>query len=88
MVQFPYHSTLQATPEQLVFGNDMILDIYFKPNHKEMWIRRQKIINYDNKRENAKRVEYDYGFGKYAYIIRDGNYRKLEGYKLGEFIMP
>ena len=40
--------------------------------------KEEKIINYNNKRENAKRVEYDYD-------SRYGNYRKLEGGKIGPF---
>ena len=73
------HSTLQATPVQLIFGRDMLLDINFQPNYKEMWLSNKKLINYNNKRENAKRVEYDSEFGHYAYVLRDGNYRKLKG---------
>ena len=81
-VQCSYYSTLQANPGKLLFGCDIIIDINFQPNYKEMWLRKQKIINYNNKRENAKRVEYDYEIVRYAYILRDGNYRKLEGDKL------
>ena len=72
-VGYSYHSMLQATPGQFVFGRDMILDIYFQLNYKQMWLRKQKLIKYYNKHENAKRVEYDYEVGHYAYILRDGN---------------
>ena len=50
-----------------------------------MWQRKQKLINNNNNCENTKRVEYDYAVGHYAYILRDKNYRKLEGEKLGPF---
>ena len=63
----------------------MLLDINFQQNYKEMWLRKQKLINYNNKRENEKRVEYDCKVGHYGYILRDGNYRKLEGDKLVPF---
>ena len=33
-VIFSYHSTLQATPGQLFFGCDMLLDINLQPNYK------------------------------------------------------
>ena len=72
-----YHSTLQATTGQFVFGRNMLLEINFQPKYKEMWPRKQKLINYNNKRESAKWVECDYEVGNYAYILRDGNYRKL-----------
>ena len=84
-VRCSYHSTLQATPGQLVFGRDMLLDIDFQPNWAKMWQRKQNIINYNNKRENSRRVSHDYEVGQYAYILRDGIYRKLEGDKLGPF---
>ena len=33
-IRCSYHSTLQATPGQLVFGRDMLLDISFSPDYK------------------------------------------------------
>ena len=51
-VRCSYHGTLQATPGKLVFGRDVCLDINFQPNYKEMWIRKKKLINYNNNREN------------------------------------
>ena len=63
----------------------MLPDINFKPNYKEMWLRKQIPINNNNKCENANRVECDYEVGHYAYILREKNYRKLEGEKLGPF---
>ena len=51
---------LQANPGQLVFGRDMLLDINFQMNYKDIWLRNQKLINNNNKHENDKQVEYDY----------------------------
>ena len=73
-----YQSTLQATPCQLVFGRDMLLNIGFEPNYEQVWARKQRRINYDNVCENAK-------LGDYAYVLRDGIYRKLDGDKLGPY---
>ena len=84
-VQWSHHRMIQATPEQLVFGSDMLLDINFQPNYKEMCLRKKKLINYNNKRENAKRVQYNYKVGHYVYILRERKYRKLEGKKLVPF---
>ena len=84
-IRCSYHSTLQATPGQLVFGRDMLLDIKFDPDWTTIQQRKQKIINYNNKRENNKRVPHDYKVGDFVYIIKDGVYRKLEGDKLGPF---
>ena len=84
-VRCSHHSTLNATPGQLVFGRDMLLDITYVPNYQNTWQRKQKRINYDNIRENSKRVSHDYKVGEHAYILRDGNYRKLEGDKQGPY---
>ena len=84
-IRCSYHSTLQATPGQLVFGRDMLLNIGFEPNYEQVWERKQRRINYDNVRENAKRVNHTYSVGDYAYVLRDGIYRKLEGDKLGPY---
>ena len=80
-----YHSTLQATPDQLVFGRDMLLDISFSPDYQSIWKNKQKRIDYDNARENSKRAPHVYKTGDYAYILKDGVYRKLEGDKRGPF---
>ena len=84
-VRCSYHSTLRATPGQLVFGRDMLLDLKFEPNYQEVWANKQKRINYDNIRENSKRVSHDYKINDYVYVLRDGNYRKLEGDKQGPY---
>ena len=62
-VQWSYNITIQATPGKLVFGRDMLLDIDCQPNYKEVWIRKQTSISYNNKRENAKRVQHCYEIG-------------------------
>jgi hypothetical protein len=84
-IRCSHHSTLNATPGQLVFGRDMLLDLKFEPNYEEMWAKKQKRINYDNIRENSKRASHDYKVDEYAYIVKDGQYRKLEGDKQGPF---
>ena len=84
-VRCSFHSTLKATPGQLVFGRDMLLDLKFEPNYEQTWAQKQQSTNYDNIRENSKRVTHDYKVGDYVYVLRDGNYRKLEGDKQGPY---
>ena len=55
-----YHTTTQATPMQLVFGRDAILNIKFEADWKYIKERKQLAINYNNKRENSKRIPYIY----------------------------
>jgi len=65
-VRCSFHSTLKATPGQLVFGRDMLLDLKFQPNYEQTWALKQQRINYDNIRENSKRVTHDYKVGDYV----------------------
>ena len=55
-----FHTTLQATPAQLVFGRDAILNTQFEANWKLIKERKQKLIAKNNKRENAKRIAHKY----------------------------
>ena len=53
-VRSTYHTTLRATPGQLVFGRDMILNIQHIANWKAIQDHKQMIINKNNEHENAK----------------------------------
>ena len=55
-----YHTTLQATPGQLVFGCDMVINTPFIADWEAIKQRKQKIINKNNKKENSKRKEHIY----------------------------
>ena len=58
-----YHTTTQATPSQLVFGRDAILNTVFQANWKYIRDRKQAIISKNNKRENKKRIPHTYQVG-------------------------
>ena len=55
-----FHTTLHATPTQLVFGRDAILNTVFEANWKLIRERKQKLINQNNMRENAQRIPHQY----------------------------
>ncbi len=55
-----YHTTLQATPMQLAFGRDAILNTTFEANWKFIQERKQRIIRKNNQRENRKRIPHRY----------------------------
>ena len=57
------HTTLDATPGQLVYGRDMLFDLAFKANWREIKERKRNRIEDSNKRENAKRVRHTYKVG-------------------------
>jgi len=59
-----YHTTLQASPGQLVFGRDMMLNIKHIANWKAIKERKQQIAKKNNERENSKRKFYEYKVGE------------------------
>jgi hypothetical protein len=62
-IRSTYHTTLQASPGQLVFGRDMIFNIKHIANWQTIKLHKQKIIKQNNLRENAKRIPYEYRVG-------------------------
>jgi hypothetical protein len=70
-VRATVHTTTQATPSQLVFGRDAILNVPFQANWKRIQERKQKLIATNNRRENAKRVPYQYHVGDKVLIKQD-----------------
>ena len=72
-----YHTTLQATPAQLVFGRDAILNTKFDANWNFIREQKQKIIKNNNKRENAKRVAHTY------HVNDKVLYKQIENAKYG-----
>ena len=56
-------TTLQATPAQLVFGRDAILNQRFTPDWEAIRQRKQERINKSNAKENSKRHAYTYRVG-------------------------
>ena len=66
-----YHTTLEASPGQLVFGHDMLFDIDFTTDWHKIYNRRQEIINKNNLRENSKQIPCTYQVGDQVKIRRD-----------------
>lgn len=73
-----YHTTLKATPSQLVFGRDAITNIMFEANWEEIKAQKQKRIKENNAKENSKRIEHKYNIGDQVL------YQKLSKSKYGQ----
>ena len=54
------HTTMRATPAQLVFGRDAIHNVRFEADWQYIKERRQRLIQQNNDRENAKRTPHTY----------------------------
>ena len=51
-----YHTTLQASPSQLVFGRVAILNTKFTADWELIKRRKQELIHKNNENENRKRI--------------------------------
>jgi hypothetical protein len=76
-VRSTYHTTLKKTPGQLVFGRDMIFNIKHVANWEYIRQNKQKMIEKNNKAENAKRVAHSYKKGDLVLLLR-GTENKYE----------
>ena len=69
------HTTTRATPSQLVFGRDAMLNVSFEADWQYIKERKQKLILQNNKKENAKRIPHTHDVGDQA-LMRQQNNRK------------
>jgi hypothetical protein len=69
------HTTSRATPTQLVFGRDAMLNASFQADWQFIKERKQRLILQNNKRENAKRKPHTYNVGDVV-VVKAGVKRK------------
>ena len=61
----------QGNPHELVFNRDAILNVPFRADWNYIKDRKQRLIDQNNKRENAKRRPYTYSVGDRVRITQD-----------------
>lgn len=83
-VRSTYHTTLKATPGQLVFGRDMIFNIRHQADWQYIQEQKRRRINENNARENLKRLEHDYAPGERV-LITKADYHKMEPPREGPY---
>jgi hypothetical protein len=74
-------------PGAAIFGRDMLFDIPYLADWKAIGQRRQELVNRDNARENARRIEFDYEAGHKVLIRKDGVLRKAEDRYEGPYVI-
>ncbi|CAB9510525.1 Retrotransposon protein [Seminavis robusta] len=84
-IRSTYHTTLEATPAELIFGRNMLLPVQFKADWEAIRARRQAMINKNNERENSKRIAHTYSIGDMVSKARPGILRKLRRKRDGPF---
>ena len=72
-----YHTTLKATPGQLVFGRDMILPVKFNADWALIAQQKQESIIKSNTKENKKRIQHEYKVGDKVLLTKPGILRKM-----------
>ena len=65
-----YHTTLKASPAQLVFGRDMIMSTTYLANWAAIQHRKQEVTNAANKQENKHRIPHEYHVGDKILICK------------------
>ena len=80
-----HHTTLQATPGQLVFGRDMLLNVKFIADWEAIRLRKQRDIDRNNAKENGLRINHDYQVGDKVLITNNDIHRKLNCPTKGPF---
>jgi hypothetical protein len=84
-IRSTYHTTLQATPCQLVFDRDMIHNIAFRANWDQLQKIKQDIINKSNQKEKKTQIPYEYRVGDQLLLETPGILRKLSTHRTGPY---
>ena len=80
-VRTSYHSTIMATPSQLVFGRDMLFNMKKAINWKLISENKRKKIACDNERENYGCIAHTYKVGDEVLRLKQGIKRKYSKHK-------
>jgi len=83
-VRSTFHTTLNQSPGQLVFGRDMIFNIKHTANWEYIKQRKQALIDKNNTRENAGRIHHVYQVGDKV-LLKRGTENKYESPYQGPF---
>jgi hypothetical protein len=86
VVKSTFHTSLQSTPGQLMRGRDTIFNIQHIANWEIIKEGQQKIINLNNKKEKAKRVQHVYQVGDKVPLHR-GTKKKYESSYNDPFVL-
>ena len=82
-IRSTYHTTLKATPGQLVFGRDMLLNVPFKADWAAIRQRKQGLINKGVLRENKTRIAHEYKKGDKVLYTTPGIIQKMQQPRTG-----
>jgi hypothetical protein len=79
------HTTTRAMPSQLVFNRDAIWNIPFEADWLKIKNCKTKLIQKNNKWENAKRIDHTYNVGDKVLVEQNPNRKFREDQYKGPF---
>ena len=85
-VRASHHSTLNNTPAQLVFGQDMMFNLSIVVDWITLTIPKQVQADQNNQREKSKKINYAFEVGDQAYARIQG-IKSVEASTLQNFII-
>ena len=86
-VQATCHTTMQALPRQIVFGQDMVLPIKYITNLECLCQVQQKQINCDNAHENKNCIKHTYKEGDKVLVDKSQMTPKLDALCVGPYLV-
>jgi len=84
-IRSTHHTTLGASPAQLVFQRDMFLPVTYVADWAQIRLNRQKEINKSNVRENSSRIPREYHKGDRVLLTTPGKLSKLKSPRTGPY---
>jgi hypothetical protein len=84
-IRSTYHTVLEASPAELVFGRHMLLPVKFNADWQAIQAKRQKRMEDSNARENSSRIEHEYKIGDLIMKTRPGKLAKLRRKRDGPY---
>jgi hypothetical protein len=73
-----YHTVLKASPGAAIFGRDMLFDVPFIADWKQIGEYRQSQTDCSSEGENKTHVDFDYKVSDKVLIRKEGILRKAE----------
>ncbi len=70
-IRLTYHTVLKASIGAAIFGCDMLFDVPFIADWKQIGENRQRRTDHNNNNKNKKHVNYDYKVGDKILIRKD-----------------
>jgi hypothetical protein len=84
-IRSTHHTTLEASPAQLVFGRDMLLPVKFVADWARIRTSKQKRIDESNKQENSRRIAHEYRVGDRVLLTTPGLQSKVKAPRTGPY---